>query len=312
VDPSNGGAPPNPATVAPPLKLTIASDIATATAFLYTGANPIQTGVAEGTIEARRIAILRGKVSNRDGAPLTGVIIGVLNHAEFGQTLSREDGEFDIAVNGGGLLTITYTKAGYVPAQRQVNAPWRDYAFLPEVVLVTRDPQVTTIDLAAPASIQVARGDVIRDSDGVRQATVFFPQGVQAQIILPNGGTQTLTTLHVRATEVTVGANGPRAMPASLPPTSAYTYAVELSVDEALANGKKVAGKDVLFNQPVSFYVENFLHFPVGGVVPVGYYDNDRGVWISWNNGRILQILNITNGLAEVDTDGDGAATAQR
>ena len=83
---------------------------------------------------------------------------------------------------------------------------------------------------------------------------------------------------------------------------------MELSVDEALANGKKVAGKDVLFNQPVIFYVENFLHFPVGGVVPVGYYDNDRGVWMPWNNGRILQILNITNGLADVDTDGDGAA----
>ena len=39
--------------------------------------------------------------------------------------------------------------------------------------------------------------------------------------------------LNIRATEFTIGANGPAAMPGELPPTSAYTYAVEYSVDEA-------------------------------------------------------------------------------
>ena len=33
--------------------------------------------------------------------------------------------------------------------------------------------------------------------------------------------------LSVRATEYTVSDSGPAAMPAALPPTSAYTYAVE-------------------------------------------------------------------------------------
>ena len=40
-----------------------------------------------------------------------------------------------------------------------------------------------------------------------------------------------------RATEYTVGANATAAMPAMLPPISAYTYAAELSVDEAIAAG---------------------------------------------------------------------------
>ena len=52
----------------------------------------------------------------------------------------------------------------------------------------------------------------------------------------------------------------PRRCPASCPPTSGYTYAVELSVDEAVDAG----ATEVRFNQPVVNYVENFLGFPVG------------------------------------------------
>src|SRR5262249_26078376 len=104
-------------------------------------------------------------------------------------------------------------------------------------------------------------------------------------------------------TEYTVGANGPAAMPAQLPPSSGYTYAVELSVDEAVAAG----ATDVQFSQPIYTYVENFLHFPVGGIVPVGYLDRQRGVWLPSTNGRVIKILRITNGLADLDTNGDGA-----
>ena len=46
-------------------------------------------------------------------------------------------------------------------------------------------------------------------------------------------------------------------MPAQLPPASGYTYAVEFSVDEAMAAG----ATDVRFDQPVYQYVENFLNF---------------------------------------------------
>ena len=80
------------------------------TAFLYTGPNPIQTGVAPGTIDARRVAVLRGKAVDRTGAPLSGVQITIHNRSEFGQTLTRADGMFDLAVNGGGPLTIAYAR----------------------------------------------------------------------------------------------------------------------------------------------------------------------------------------------------------
>ena len=65
-------------------------------------------------------------------------------------------------------------------------------------------------------------------------------------------------------------------MPAALPPTSAYTYAVEFSVDEALTTGATA----VRFSQPVITYVENFLGFPVGTMVPVGFYEKAQAAWI--------------------------------
>ncbi len=304
--PENLMPPADPATVAPPINPTVATDIANATAFLYSGANPIQSGVALGTIEARRTAVLRGRVQTRDAAPLSAVKITILAHAEFGQTLTRVDGAFDLAVNGGGQLTVRYEKNGFLPVQRAIVAPWRDYAWLPDVVMISLDPVVTTINAGA-ASMQTARGSPVSDADGVRRATMLFPAGTTAMMVLPNGSTQPLTTLNVRATEYTVGDSGPKAMPAALPPSSGYTYAVELSVDEAIAAG----AAEVRFSQAVPTYVENFLGFPVGGAVPAGYYDRIKGQWIASANGRVIRILAAAGGVASLDIDGTGnAATA--
>jgi RHS repeat-associated protein len=297
----SSGLPPDPITVAPPLDRSVATNIATSTAFLYTGSNPIQTGVANGTIDAKRVAVLRGHVLARDGTNLSGVNISILSHPEFGSTLSRADGMFDMAANGGGLLTVNYEKAGYLTVQRQVNVPWQDYVWLPDVVMIQADANVTAINLSN-TSIQVARGGVVNDSDGTRQATILFPQGTQANMTMPDGTVQNLTTIQVRATEYTVGAEGPKAMPAELPPTSAYTYAVELSADEAMSTG----AKEVNFNKPVYSYVDNFLNFSAGIIVPVGYYNRSIGQWIPSDNGLVVKILSITNGMADIDVNGSG------
>ena len=74
-------------------------------------------------------------------------------------------------------------------------------------------------------------------------------------------------------------------MPGDLPNTSGYTYAVELSADEAIA----AHATRVTFDPPLAFYVENFLGFPVGGTVPTGYYDRTRAEWVPANNGRIVR-----------------------
>ncbi|WP_375591828.1 carbohydrate-binding protein [Chitiniphilus eburneus] len=302
IDP--GIVPPDPATLAPPLDSTVPTRLADSTAFLYTGENAIQTGVAPGTIEPRRAAVLRGSVTDRDGKPLPGVNIQILNHPEYGQTHSRADGLFDLAANGGGLLTVQYRKEGYLPAQRTVSTRWQDWTIAPSVALIRLDTQATTVNLADATTMQIARGNPVTDADGARQATLLFPQGTTAQMILPDGTTQPLGTATVRATEYTVGANGPNAMPGELPPTSGYTYAVELSVDEAMAAG----ASSVQFSQPVYSYTDNFLEFPTGSIVPAGYYDRAKAVWIPSDNGVVIEVLAVAGGVASIDSDGDGSA----
>ncbi len=295
------GLPDDPALIAPPSDLTVVADLFADTAFLYTGPNPIQTGVAPGTITAQRVAVLRGRVLDRNNQPLAGVTIDVNNRPEFGQTLSRADGFFDLAVNGGGPLTLNYRRSGYLPAQRTLTPEWRNYAIAPDVVLVALDSALTNVTMGS-SSMQIARGNAVTDADGTRRATVLFPAGTTASMLLPNGTTQPISTLGFRATEYTVGSNGPQAMPGPLPENSGYTYAVELSADQAI----QANATEVRFNQPVIFYLENFVGFPVGLPVPSGYYDRQKAAWLPAPNGRVVRIISISSGLANLDTDGDG------
>ncbi|MCB1053965.1 MAG: DNRLRE domain-containing protein [Acidobacteria bacterium] len=301
VDPN---LPPDPSTVAPPIDRTVATDLYASTQFLYTGANPIQTGVAPSTIDPRRVAVLRGQVFDRSGAVLPGVRISVLDHPELGTTKTRADGMFDLAVNGGAVVTLEYAKDGYLPVERQVDAPWRDWAFADDVVMLAYDASSTLIE-SGSIEAQVARGGVESDADGERQATLIFPAGTMAELELEDGTVLPLPALTVRATEYTVGPAGPQAMPGPLPPTVAYTYAVELSADEAEAAG----AASVRFNEPVYLYVENFLGFPVGEHVPLGYWDHRQAAWIGAPNGRVVEVLSAgTGGLAALDVDGSGTA----
>jgi len=299
------GLPPDPAVTAPPIDATLATTVSAAAEFLYSGSNPIQTGVAPGTIDAKRVAVIRGKVLDKDNNPLPGVTVTIKDHPELGQTLSRADGLFDMAANGGGLLTVNYAKTGYLNAQRQLTPGWQDYQNVEDAVLIAKDAAVTTVDLSAATAMQMAQGSSQTDANGTRQATVLIPQGTQAQIYRPDGTTVPVTRLNLRFTEYTVGDNGPKAMPGPLPATSGYTYAVEIGADEVNVS---VAGKEVLFSQPVYFYVDNFLGFPTGIQVPVGYYDKDKSAWIPSKDGRIVKIVGISGAAADLDTNGDNIA----
>lgn len=107
---SRSTPPPDPATIAPPLSPNGVTPFYEATEFLYKGEGAIQTGVVDGAMQEYCIAVPRGRVLDRDGNPLSGVTVTIHDHPEFGQTLSREDGMFDLVVNGGGWITIDYCR----------------------------------------------------------------------------------------------------------------------------------------------------------------------------------------------------------
>ncbi len=298
-----GHIPPHPSRVAPPLPIAGEEPFAEATAFLYSGSNPVQTGVVPGTILPYRAAVIRGQVVDRSDHPLAGVVITVLNHPAFGYTVSRPSGRFDLAVDGGGWLTLDYMKTGYLEAQRSVRTPWQDYAIAPTVALIHPDAKRNPVVFGQGAPLQVARGSRETDASGTRRATVIIPAGTLATWVAPDGHKQALNGGDVRITEVTVGPMGPETMPAKLPATSSYTYAVDLAVGPELTDGGKV-----VFSQPVDLYVNDFLKFPAGTVVPDGTYRFDQGKWVAQANGIVLRILTVRGGLATVDLDGKGVA----
>ncbi|NQX62513.1 S-layer homology domain-containing protein [Paenibacillus qinlingensis] len=295
--------PPDPVEVATEIPVDGTSTFAGNNTFLFSGSHPIQTGVTPGAIEPERLAVLRGAVFDAEGKPLAGVTVTILDHGELGRTLTRANGNFDLAINGGGTVTVQYEKQGYMSIQRKANAPWGDYATLPDVVLKAFDTKVTTVELSAGTQeMQVAQGSPMTDADGTRQATLLIPQGTTAVMKLPDGSAVPLPSMNVRATEYTVGDKGMQAMPGELPAFVGYTYAVELSADEAVAAG----ATEVHFSQKIYTYVDNFLKFPIGETVPSGYYDRETAKWVPSQNGMVIKILAVENGRAVIDGDGDG------
>jgi RHS repeat-associated protein len=291
--------PPDPKDIAPVLTSNEQMPFYDSVRFLTEGTNPVQKNVDLSQLDENRASVLRGKVFDDGGQPLSAVKVRVLNHPEFGETLTRADGQFDLIVNGGGYLTVLYELPGYLSSSRQIEVSFKDYFFTPDVVLAKLDSVVTTISLSAP-TVQAVSGTMSRDSSGDRTPTIVIPSGTSAQLVLQDGSTKNVSSLSLRITEYTKGENGPKRMPADLPAGIAYTHAVELTADEAIAQN----AKHIQFNKPVSYYVDNFLNAPIGAGVPLGILNPDTKLWEGQADGVVLKILSVQNGVASIDLKG--------
>ncbi len=290
---------PDPVTSAPPLNPATSNSIADQIRFLYEGPNPVQVGVLPGAIDESRLGRVHGKVLGENGQPLSGVRVDLLGKSELGHTFTRQDGQYDIVANGGEILTLKFERSGYFSAQRQAELTGNIAVTIEDLIMIRPDEKVTTVSMGSTQA-QVAQSSQVQDSRGSRTATLLFPPNTTANIVMPDGSTKAMATLNVRATEFTVGADGPNRMPASLPPQSAYTYAIELSADEAIAMG----ADSVQFSKPIQFYVDNFLDVPAGIIVPLGVYNAKAGNWEPELDGLVIKILAEQNGLAVIDVRG--------
>jgi len=247
---------------------------------------------ADATVEAydeHRFAVVTGLVVDRSGASIPGVRVSVHEHAEYGSALTDQAGRFSLPVEGGGTLTMVYEGPGLITSHRQVHVPWNDIAVADTVKMLAIDPVSTRVTFDGnPGTVITHRSSVTTDEFGGRALTMVFRGDNRAFVKNPDGTETEIASFTARATEF----DTEDAMPAKLPPSSGYTYCSELSIDEA---------ENVRFEKPVTFYVDNFLGFPVGMIVPVGYYDRDRAVWVASENGVVVELL---------DTDGDGAVDA--
>jgi hypothetical protein len=187
-------------SMAPPLDRSVASTLSEAAAFLYSGKDPAQKNVDASVFDVRRVAMLRGKVVDREGAALAGVRVSVLGHKAYGYTMSRSDGLFDLAVNGGESLVLQFTKRFHLPVERATRPGWQRYQPIGEIGMVRQASNSTSVtsDSAAP---QVIKGDPADGDFGPHEPLVVVAPGTSATATLPDNSTQSLSSLTVHVTE---------------------------------------------------------------------------------------------------------------
>ena len=249
---------------------------------------PVDANVTK--YDEKRFCMITGQIFSEDGSPLRGVSVSIHKYPEYGTTLTDGNGTYAIPAEGGLQLTIRYSKEGFTTVDRKIHAPIQDWVRTPDVTMLKIDTKVTHINLTDPAP-QVHTSTPVVDDRGERATTLVFDGVTKAVVTAPDGSTRELTEIAVRATEFKT----PESMPSDLPDTSAYTYCSDLTVDGVDDD------EEVSFDAPVVMYVDNFLGFEVGEIVPVGYYDRSAGEWKASENGVVVKLL---------DTDGDGKVDA--
>ncbi|PJA25697.1 MAG: hypothetical protein COX57_02035, partial [Alphaproteobacteria bacterium CG_4_10_14_0_2_um_filter_63_37] len=249
-----------------------------------------------------RFSLIKGNVVDTAGRPLPRARVSVLNHPEYGSALSDGNGGYVLPVEGGARLTVEIQSERSLLVQRSVETLWNQIHVVDPVMLLEKDSKGTTIALDGnPASSFVHQSTPTVDAAGRRSATLVFAGDTTAQVVSADGTTVPLTgPLTVRATEYAK----PETMPGNLPPTSQYTYCVNLSIDGVPEKAK------VLFNRKVMIFVDNFLNYPIGEIVPIGYYNPTTGFWEAQDNGVVVQLLDLNgDGVVDaLDATGDGNA----
>ncbi|XP_065347701.1 teneurin-m isoform X5 [Cloeon dipterum] len=72
-----------------------------------------------------RAAVIRGRIVTSSGMGVIGVRVATSLLLE-GFTMTREDGWFDLLVNGGGAVTLQFGKSPFRPQTQVVNVPWNE------------------------------------------------------------------------------------------------------------------------------------------------------------------------------------------
>ncbi|VEN54416.1 unnamed protein product [Callosobruchus maculatus] len=109
-----------------------------------------------------RSAVVRGRVTTQMGLGLMGVRVSTSTPLE-GFTLTRDDGWFDLLVNGGGAVTLQFGRAPFSPQSRIVFVPWNDVVIVDDVVMT-----VATSEERLPTAVSISQPCKSHDYDTMR------------------------------------------------------------------------------------------------------------------------------------------------
>ncbi|XP_076182266.1 teneurin transmembrane protein Ten-m isoform X3 [Ptiloglossa arizonensis] len=85
-----------------------------------------------------RSAVVRGRVVTHLGTGLMGVRVSTSTPLE-GFTLTRDDGWFDLLVNGGGAVTLQFGRSPFKPQSHIVFVPWNEVVIIDKIVMTAAE-----------------------------------------------------------------------------------------------------------------------------------------------------------------------------
>ncbi|KAK5644102.1 hypothetical protein RI129_007947 [Pyrocoelia pectoralis] len=94
----------------------------------------LQNYARQETFNESRSAVIRGRVTTQMGTGLMGVRVSTNTPLE-GFTLTRDDGWFDLLVNGGGAVTLQFGRQPFRPEKHIVFVPWNEVVIIDDVIM---------------------------------------------------------------------------------------------------------------------------------------------------------------------------------
>ncbi|NXA45903.1 TEN1 protein, partial [Nothocercus julius] len=101
------------------------------------------------SFESRRACVIRGQVVAVDGTPLVGVNVSFLHHSEYGYTISRQDGSFDLVAVGGISVTLVFDRSPFISEKRTLWLPWNRFIIVDKVVMQRTESEVPSCDISS-------------------------------------------------------------------------------------------------------------------------------------------------------------------
>ncbi|XP_048031700.1 teneurin-3 isoform X2 [Megalobrama amblycephala] len=102
----------------------------------------------ENTFNSSLVSVVRGQVVTSDGTPLIGVNVSLLHYPQQGYTITRQDGMFDLLVNGGTALTLRFVRAPYSAVYRTVWLSWRVFHVMDTLVMREEERDTPTCEFS--------------------------------------------------------------------------------------------------------------------------------------------------------------------
>ncbi|MBN3270945.1 TEN1 protein, partial [Polyodon spathula] len=139
--------------------------------------------------DSSRACVIRGQVVAVDGTPLVGVNVSFLRHVDYGYTISRQDGSFDLVAVGGISVTLIFERAPFITERRTLWLPWNQFVVVDKVIMTRVETAELTCDVSnfiSPYPIVLPSPlTIFAGSCSERGPAVPELQAVQEEITIP-------------------------------------------------------------------------------------------------------------------------------